>query len=96
MDAFGVLSETLVWCFGWAWGATRLARRRFNEGDARRGGLPGRVWAALVVAWLWPALLVADFWVNLTLWPVFAVGPAGMLIVVLEVILKSWNHRYPA
>jgi hypothetical protein len=95
MAAIGSLVELLVWCLAWSVGATCLALSRFDEPDARFAGLPGRTWAALVVAWLWPVLLAASFWMNGMLWAVVAVAPMGTMLVLLEVLVTARGRRSP-
>lgn len=84
MDAIGGLVEIVAWCVAWSIGATVLALSRFNEPNARFGGVPGRVWAALSVVWLWPVVFVACAWFQTAwlLWSLLGIGPTGMLLVL--------------
>lgn len=93
MDAFPLLVVMLLWGTGWAWLALHLVRRHFTEPETRFAGLPSRVWAGLILAWSWLPVFIVEVSVVLPLWPAFAVGPAGLLIVGLEAILKEWNRR---
>lgn len=88
MDAIGGFVEIVAWCIAWSIGTTVLALSRFNEPNARFGGVPGRVWAALSVVWLWPVVFVAWFQAAWPLWPLLGIGPAGMLLV-LALLLHS-------
>lgn len=84
MEAIGGFVEIVVWCLAWSIGTTLLALSRFNDPAARFGGLPSRIWVALLVVWLWPVLFVAWFLATWTLWPVLGIGPAGTLLVILN------------
>jgi hypothetical protein len=95
MDAFSLLVLVLVWGTGWGWLPVHMARRYFTEPDVPFTGLPGRVWAGLILAWSWPVIFVVEITVNLPLWPVFAVGPAGLLVLICETVLNEWNRRSP-
>ena len=88
MDAIGGLVEIVAWCVAWSIGTTMLALSRFNDPAARFGGIPGRVWAALSLVWLWPVVFVAWDQAAWLLWPLLGVGPAGMLLV-LALCLRS-------
>ncbi len=94
MGAIGGLVEVVVWCLAWSIGATLLALSRFNEPDARFNGLPRRVWAALLVVWLWPVAWLLGAWFSAawTFWLLLGIGPAGMLWVLVLGIL----HRHSA
>lgn len=95
MDAVPLLGLILVWCTGWGWLPVHMARRHFTEPDVPFAGLPGRVWAGLILAWSWPVVTVVEIAADLPIWPIFAVGPAGLLILISETILKKWNQRSP-
>jgi len=82
VDAIGGLVEIVAWCFAWSTGATVLALSRFNEPNARFGGLPVQIWAALSVVWAWPVVFVGWGRVAWLLWPLLGIGPAGMLLVL--------------
>jgi hypothetical protein len=82
VNAIGGFVEIVAWCVAWSIGATVLALSRFNDPAARLGGVPGRVWAALSVVWLWPFAFVAWFQAAWVIWPLLGIGPVGMLFVL--------------
>lgn len=88
VDAIGGFVEIAAWCVAWSIGATVLALSRFNDPNARFGGVPSRIWAALSLVWLWPIVFVAWLQAAWLLWPLLVIGPAGMLLV-LALCLRS-------
>lgn len=95
MGAIGGLVEILLWCIGWAEGARRVATRRFDLTDSKTISLPNAVWVALILAWTWPVLIAASYWVDSMILATFLVGPAAMTIVGCELALDTWNRRSP-
>jgi hypothetical protein len=85
MAAIGFFLEILVWLLPWSIVATRVALS-FNEPAARIGGMLGRVWAGLVLAWSW--LVTMPLWLETgyVRWlgaVALLSAPAGALLEVL-------------
>jgi len=93
--AFLLLVLGLGWGVGWGWLVLHMVRRHFTEPGVRFAGLPGRVWAGLILAWSWPVVFMFEIAVNLPLWPAVTVGPAGLLVLICEAVLKEWDRRSP-
>lgn len=70
VGAIGGSLEILVWSLAWSILATRLALTIYDV-KAALGGLPGRVWSWLVVAWLWPGW-IALLWFTSASWAFWA------------------------
>lgn len=93
--ALGLSLEVLVWLLPWSIMATRFALG-FNEPAARLGGMPGRVWRALVVTWAW--LLLMPLWLQsgFELWlgaVALLSAPVGALLLVLFVVHGRLSRR---
>lgn len=74
-----------MWLLPWSFFATLFALR-FNEPTALFGGMPGRVWGALVLAWSWLALMPLWFHSGYQAWlgaVALLSAPAGALIALL-------------
>lgn len=82
--ALGISLEVLAWLLPWSIAATRFGLG-FNEPTAF-GGMPRRVWAALVLAWAW--LLAMPLWIesglHTQLWIEAAMvsAPAGAILAI--------------
>jgi hypothetical protein len=90
MDALGAVLE-MAWLATWSVMATLFALR-FNESSARFGGMPGRVWGALFLAWVWLALMPLWMQLGYPAWlaPITLLSsPVGMLLA-LVLALRKW------
>lgn len=96
MGAIGGLVELLVWCIGWSVIVRRTATRKFPDPGAPFRELPLRVSIAVAVTWLWPVMIALGFWMVGISWFALATGPAGMMILLIEVALHAGRRGHQA